>query len=522
MRARAARLAWTLVTATAFAATPALATEEEAEPPSTDAPPATPAPPATATTTPAPTTPAPTPAPAPAAPTVSPPPDAHKPIVVWPTLTSASDDVGGAAAHKPEPSDGSIYARAMELDATLRDAVQDLGYTLDIADPGPAAGHARDIDMVERAQRSSPHGASPTDPGAWVVSARLEQVSSDTYLLRLLAVAPKSKQLRVRVERVSGADVSARGLVMLRDLLASAPIARESAEPRPQESAGRGIMAPLRSPGRAVLAANAALFGAFMAFSVQRASGSEDPRLLYPLLTLGTGIGLGGALLVAEEWNVGTGDAWTLAGGAWWGAAAGIFIANSQRVALTDRYAWGVGGGLIGLGLATFSLTRGKADEGDAVLVHSGAGLGLALGGLADLFYHGTLERTPYTGLGYGTAIGLVGGGALAVFTQVSPSRVLLIDLGAGLGAAAGAAVGSPLVFESVTEEKARGFVAATFGGALLGGATAWWLTRHASSSRARPDRATFRATPYGGAVGATPTRDGAVPAWGVGVRGTF
>ena len=80
-------------------------------------------------------------------------------------------------------------------------------------------------------------------------------------------------------------------------------------------------MSPSRSPGRAVLAANAALFGAFMAFSVQRASGSEDPRLLYPLLTLGMGVGLGSALLAAEEWNVTTGDAWTIAGGAWWGAA---------------------------------------------------------------------------------------------------------------------------------------------------------------------------------------------------------
>src|SRR5690606_16614266 len=147
--------------------------------------------------------------------------------------------------------------------------VQDLGYTLDVADPGPAAGHARDIDMLERAQHSSPHGSSPTDAGTWVVSARLEQGSGDTYLLRMVAVAPRSKQLRVRVERVSGADVAVRGLVLLRDLLASTPISVESTGPRPQESAGTGIMAPLRSQGRAVLAANAALFGAFMAFSVQ-------------------------------------------------------------------------------------------------------------------------------------------------------------------------------------------------------------------------------------------------------------
>ena len=118
--------------------------------------------------------------------------------------------------------------------------------------------------------------------------------------------------------------------------------------------------------------------------------------------------------------------------------------------------------------LATFSLTRGKADEGDAVLVNSGAALGLGFGALAEFFYAGDIEnRTPYTGAGYGTAIGLVAGGTLATFVQVSPSRVLLIDLGAGLGAAAGAAAGSPLVFEDVTQDKTRGFVAATAGGML-------------------------------------------------------
>ncbi len=454
-------------------------------------------------------------------PAVAPSHAADRPIVVWPTLTPSVEDTGGTAGHKPAPSEGSIYARATELDATLRDAVQDLGFTLDVGDGGPSIGHARDIDMLERAQHSSTHASSPTDAGTWVVSARLEQASGDSFFLRIVVVAPKNKQLRMRVERVSGADVSVRGLVLLRDLLSSEPSTATDTGPRPQESASAGIMAPLRSQGRAVLAVNAALFGAFMAFSVQRASGSEDPRLLYPLLTLGTGLGLGSALLVAEEWNVGTGDAWTLAGGAWWGAASGILIANGQRVQpLTDRYGWGVGGGLIGLGLATFSLTRHKADEGDVALVHSGAGLGLGLGALTDYFYRGDLEKTPYTGAGLGTAAGLVAGGTLATLTHVSASRVVLIDLGAGLGAAAGAAIGSPLVFEDVTPEKTRGFVAATFTGTLAGGLAAWWFTRDRAPAALLP-RA-FRITPYGGTIGSSATRDGSVPAYGLGARGTF
>ncbi|HEY8078400.1 MAG TPA: hypothetical protein VIF62_29930 [Labilithrix sp.] len=445
---------------------------------------------------------------------------ADKPIVVWPTLTPAGDEPH-ASLHRPIAGEGAIYARAQELDATLRDAVQDLGFVLDVADAGPSPGHARDLDMIERAARSGSR-KGPEDTGTWVVSGRLEPLGGDSFLVRIVAVPPKGKQLRVRVERVSGPDVSVRGLVLLRDVLSSPAPQSVDTGPRPMESSSTGIMTPLHSPGRAVLAANAALFGAFTAYSIQRASGSEDPRVLYPLLALGTGVGLGAALLVAEEWDVGTGDAWTLSGGAWWGATAGILIANGRHVQpLTDRYAWGVGGGLLGLSLATFSLTRGHADEGDAVLVHSGAAIGLGLGALADFYYAGDIEnRTPYTGAGYGAAIGLVGAGAIAAFAQVSPSRVMLIDLGAGLGAAGGAAASSPLIFENVTPGKTRGFLAATAGGTLVGGGVAWWLTREKKEEKPKP--AAIRAVPFGGVVGSSATRDGDVPAYGLGARGTW
>jgi hypothetical protein len=450
-----------------------------------------------------------------------PPRDIEKSIVVWPTLTPAGDDAGSAPLHKPAPAEGAVMARAQELDATLRDAVQDLGFTLDVADQGPTMARARDLDLIERAGKSSARG-SPQDPGTWVVSARLEPAGGDTFILRILAVPPKGKQLRVRVERVSGADVSVRGLVLLRDLLSTTGSGASESGPRPQESANTGLMSGLHSQGRAVLAANAALFGAFTAYSVQRASGSEDPRLLYPLLTLGTGIGLGGALLVAEEWNIGTGDAWTLAGAAWWGTASGVLLANGRHIQpLTDRYAWGVGGGLIGLSLATFSLTRGKADEGDAVLVNSGAAVGLGLGALGDFFYAGDIEkRTPYTGAGIGAAAGLIVGGTMATFVQVSPSRVLLVDLGAGLGAATGAALASPLVFEDVTEEKTRGFVAATAGGTLVGGTVAWLLTRERKAPP--PNALAPHFIPFGGIIGGSQTREGSTPAYGGGLRGTW
>jgi hypothetical protein len=368
-----------------------------------------------------------------------------------------------------------------------------------------------------------------TDEGEWVVSARIEYVGADNYLVRIVAVPPKGKSLRVRVEKVRAADISARGLVMLRDLVlvTQKSTAVEANAAQVRESERFGIMSSIRSPGRAVLAANGALFGAFVAFGVERASGSDDPRLLFPLLALGTGTGLGVSLLAAEEWDISTGDAWVLAGGAWWSAGAGVMIANGLHVdPLTDRYAWGVAGGLAGTGLGIFALTRKKMDEGDAVLVNSGGAFGMLLGGMTDLFYRGTLDARPYTGGGYGAAAGVVGAGTLAVFTGASPSRMLLIDLGAGLGALAGAAAGSPLIFKDVAKGDAdvvsagqtRGFLAATGAGTIAGGAVAWYLTRPHPEEKPKATRI----VPMGGVIGSSPTREGAVPIYGGGLRGLF
>ena len=138
---------------------------------------------------------------------------------------------------------------------------------------------------------------------------------------------------------------------------------------------------------------------------------------------------------------------------------------------------------MMGLGLATFSLTRSHADEGGATLVHSGAVVGLGLGAMTDYLVEGSAKHAPYTGSGYGAAAGLLLGGVASKFLKVPASRVLLIDLGAGLGAAAGAAAASPLVFDNDSPERTRGFLAATAGGTILGGLTAWWLTRTESKT---------------------------------------
>src|SRR6185436_19783054 len=117
-----------------------------------------------------------------------------------------------------------------------------------------------------------------------------------------------------------------------------------------------------------------------------------------------------------------------------------------------------------------------------------------------------------YSGAGYGTAIGVLGAGTASIFMRTSASRVLLVDLGAGLGSLAGAAAGSPLVFQDVTREKTRGFLAATTGGTVLGAGVAWFLTRGMGPEGG--PKAAYRILPAAGVVAESP---GGAPAYGVG-----
>jgi hypothetical protein len=456
------------------------------------------------------------------------PPAAHpaarqQDAVVWPTLTPAGDDAAGVAIHRPTTSDPQLAARAQELDATLRDGAQDLGFTLDLGDPGPAPGRTRDADMIARAART--RAGSPEASGTWVASARIERVAADLFLLRVVAVPPNGSELRVRVDTVKGSDVPVRGLVMMRDLLSPQTAAQAEASfresTRIDPSTQAGVTSPSRSAGRAVLAVNGAVFGGFAAYSIEHASGSNDPRVLYPLLALGTGVGLGAALLVAEEWDVSIGDAWYLAAGAWWGVASGAFIADGVPVLkFGDGYSWGVVGGLSGLTLATVALTRKNVDEGGAALTHSGGALGVVVGGLIEFSYEGSTRSTPFMGAGIGSLVGVLGAGTTALLVPVSASRVLLVDLGAGLGGLAGAAGGSPLlVGGTVTGPRTQGFVAASLGGMLVGGGTAWFLTRDRGKKTAEIP---WDLTPITGVIGQSEVWRGHVPAYGIGVAGKF
>jgi hypothetical protein len=433
-----------------------------------------------------------------------------EPIDVLPTLTPNGD--GANPPHVPTASDGKLTQRAQELDATLRDAVQDFGLSLTLGET-QTTDHVRDTDLLKLA------AGGDTTPARWVLSPRIEPAGDDRYLVRIVVVPPGGSELRVRVEVAKGSDVSVRGLVLLRGLLSSTTSSTDKPCITPPPSS---VTAPTvaRSPGRAIFAVNGALFGGFLAFSLQQAALSEgsasDPRVLYPLLLLGAGVGLGGTLLAAGEWNVGIGDAWYLAGGAWWGAASGFFLASATDVQpLNQRYLFGAAGGVLGVGLATVALTRGPIDDGGAWFTHSGAAVGFALGSATELFVKGTLERPPPLGQAIGIATGLVSAGLLARIFDIPTNRVLVTDLGIALGGLAGAAAASPFVFEDVTPGKTRAFLGITAGASIAGGTLAYVLSR-----KLTPKNTALGLHPDFGVVAMSP--DGKEPAYGLKVSGTF
>lgn len=445
-------------------------------------------------------------------------------IVVLPTVTIGAD----GTVHAPLPTEGRLHEKAQELDATLRDGVQDLGFTMGVGDgdgpPGPPK--VSELEILERA--SLPEGTSPETRGTWVVSARLERISTERgrkdapeFLVRVVVVPPGGRELHVRIARARSMDVSARGLVLLRELLSSSSATRLAKEHDPEKALKREEVQPppaTRNSGRGILAVSGAAFGAFTAYGLQRASGSDDPRVLYPLLALGTGVGLGSALIASAEWDVSTGDAYYLTAGAGWGVFAGLAIASGTNTQpLSDRYAYGVAGGLSGLALAIVPLVRTRIDEGGAILAHSGGGLGAFFGGMAEAFARGTIDTSPGIGLGIGAAAGVAAMGTTAIFVKVAPTRALVVDLGAGLGALGGAALSSPLIFENVTPNKARGFIAATTAGAIAGGVTAWLLTRERA-----PSASSLHVMPNVGVIGSSDTKNGPVPAYGGGFVGVF
>jgi len=379
---------------------------------------------------------------------------------------------------------------ARQVDAILSEAVQDLGLTLTVSDRSRAL--PTDDALVERAHDS------------WLISPRVSLEGSDLRL-RIVAIAPGENVLRERSQRVDLQSLEIRASVMMRDIVHSAHAIAERGPQRPTPEPVLDSDAP-RSQGRAVLALNAAVVGGYVGFSLQHASGSVEPRLTYPLVALGTGIGLGASMLVADEWDITLGDAWFLSAGAWWPIASGILLAKSYNAQNEeDRYVYGLLAASAGVSLSAAALSLKPMSEGGAVLAHSGGAVGTLIGGLTEMAYRGSTKSTPERGIGYGAGIGVLAAGALATQVKVTSSRMLLIDLAASLGALTGAAAASPLLLVREKESPTRNrlWLASIAAGTVIGGGIGWLSTR-AGTSR---DEKSLKATPYFSMDPADPTR---------------
>lgn len=391
------------------------------------------------------------------------------------------------AESTPDPV---IEALLPRLDQLVSEAIQDLGLTLAL-EPRGARGIPADEELVERARDS------------WVVLPTLAR-DGHSLRVRIVAIRPGTRVLLTRSELSTQEDLDVRVAVMMRDLAQARP-EPAALSSRPLEASEIAEPPEPRSSGRAVLALNAAVFGGYVGYSIQAASGSADDRLVYPLVALGTGVGLGASMLVADEWDVSVGGAWFLAGGLWWPTSSGLLLSAYYDVPKEDRYVYGVVAGTSGVALAVATMSLTRVTDGDAALAHSGGVLGMGLGGLTQLFVQGTATETPIGGMGYGAAFGTLGAGILATQLDVRASRVLLIDLGATLGALTGAAASSPLLLVDKEESKPRTrvWLGSIFAGSLLGAGIGWWTTRRAEATR----QGSLPALPY---AFATPEARGA------------
>jgi len=413
--------------------------------------------------------------------------DERKPALVLPTSVEVTP---GAFAAPQASGDERAPKLAAELDETVREGVEDLGLT-----PLPP-----------------PRGTAPvtddalvaTPPASWVFAPHLA-FAGDAVRVRIVAVAPASRVELAREERFTNATLQTldvRTVVMLRDLFEAVARATHApvAELTPRATEGESGAAPASS-GRPVLALNAAVLGGYVGFSIQKASGSGDARLVYPLVALGTGLGLGASLLVADEWDITSGDAWYLAAGLWWPAASGFLLSDSYRAKPDDRYSYGLAGAGVGLALGAAAIAVHPVSEGGAVLAHSGGAFGALLGAMTDAAIRGDTGASLERGIGWGTGVGVLVGGAVATQVDISPSRALLVDLSASLGALGGAALASPLLLVNESSpERTRLWLGSAALGTIAGGVVGWYATTGVGKG-ANPTPGTATLVPFAAPV---------------------
>ncbi len=210
--------------------------------------------------------------------------------------------------------------------------------------------------------------------------------------------------------------------------------------------------------------------------------GSADAALIYPLVALGSGVGMATALVAAEEWPVSRPRAWYISGGGFWLTSAAVLIANEQDLAHpTDRYPYGLIGTAVGIGVASAVSSFREITEPQALLSNESGAFGTLAGGLIQRLAAPSSAELPALGMGIGGAAGWLTAGLIGPFalTELSSSRVLFAGLGGSIGALTGAAIASPIVVNSDRREpKKEGVLfASALGGLVLGSIVGYWFS---------------------------------------------
>jgi hypothetical protein len=329
---------------------------------------------------------------------------------------------------------------ARRLDVVLQEAVRDFGLTPRLGEPSIVARDEASLTELARE-------ASVLSPELGLDGAGLE--------LRLTMVARASRVLLVRVQRIEPSEVEVKSLGMLRELLE--PSLERVRDDCPPALAAPGVEArpAAYSEGRVVLALHAAALGGYLGFALQRASGSSDARLTYPLAALGAAVGVGAAVIVADEWDINVARAWFLGASIVWpGVGTQLLVDADGPESPGRRYLLGMLGSV--------------------------GGLTLLLGGLGEMTIRGDAELTPRRGMGIGALSGVLVAGAVATqFDVPSSTDVLAIDLSALLGGLTGAALGTPvLVSQDESPTRDRIWLSGIMLGTVAGAGLSYWITQ--------------------------------------------
>lgn len=406
-----------------------------------------------------------------------------------PASSPTTNAVASAAEYPASPQSDQQPRGTVDtalVDSSLKGAAEDLA--LSIHQLAPALlFEGRDYLAWEKRLKRPP-------PGKITLGALLIPLDAE-WQLRLVALDDKGFHYNTNTK----VDATTLEVTVVRSL---SQLAKQFSPARSQPSRkAPGSIVALEDPseGKATLAAAGALFGGYMGFAIENVGGSADAALVYPLVALGSGVGMATALIAAEEWPVSRPRAWYISGGGFWLTAAAVLIADDQDLAhATDRYPYGLIGTALGIGIASAVSSYKEVTEPQALLSNEGGAFGTLAGGLIQRLAAPNNAAMPSLGMGIGSAAGWLAAGLIGPFTlsELSSSRVLFAGLGGSVGALTGAAVASPAVVNADRREpKKEGVLfASALGGLVLGSVVGYWF------GESEPDSDTSKGGPRRGA----------------------